>query len=428
MAVSDVFNSLTFAGINSLDYGIYITGEAVYNAPKRSVEFVSIAGRDGDLIIDNGHFENIEVTYPAGCFDAGQPGFADKLRAFRNAMASKKGYQRLTDSYNPDEYRMAAFASGVEVAPASYSRAGEFNIVFNCQPFRYLVSGESEVTVTSGSSLTNPCLFESRPIIEAEGYGTLTVNGYDIELERKVVGEIQLASRHALQATSGLDRANATISTTIDTSLLNEGDVIETSSVEAANASTRIAYDADEYTYTGYTITSDNLERFACVMHPPTHSIYIQPGMHPASFAYGTASSVTESGTVEFSFTKDGNTYISSHTVSLTLAYDGAATFTVTVRRSFSDPQDILPLGNTVNFYWEIGAIKATSSYSTLGHPTYIDCDLGLAYMIENGEYISLDAYIDLGSDLPMLDAGENEITFDNTITDVKIIPRWRQI
>jgi hypothetical protein len=32
-----VFKSLTFDGINSLNYGIYITGEAVYNAPERAV-------------------------------------------------------------------------------------------------------------------------------------------------------------------------------------------------------------------------------------------------------------------------------------------------------------------------------------------------------------------------------------------------------
>ena len=100
-----IFNNLNFAGVNSIDYGIYITGEAVYNVPERSVEFVSIAGRDGDLILDNGHFENIEVTYPAGCFGVDQTSFADKVRAFRNAIASKKGYQRLTDSYNPNEYR-----------------------------------------------------------------------------------------------------------------------------------------------------------------------------------------------------------------------------------------------------------------------------------------------------------------------------------
>ena len=72
--------------------------------------------------------------------------------------------------------------------------------------------------------------------------------------------------------------------------------------------------------------------------------------------------------------------------------------------------------------------LVADSTASSLGHPTYIDCDLGSAYKYVDDEIVSLDAFIDLGSDLPMLDIGENEITFDNTITDLKIIPRWRQI
>ena len=188
-----IFNNLNFAGVNSIDYGIYITGEAVYNVPERSVEFVSIAGRDGDLILDNGYFENIEVTYPAGCFGVDQTSFADKVRAFRNAIASKKGYQRLTDSYNPNEYRLATFVNGVEVEPTSYGRAGEFELVFNCQPFRYLMSGESEIEVTSGSKIANPTPFESKPLIEVEGYGTLNVGEYEIELEDAVLGDVDVS-------------------------------------------------------------------------------------------------------------------------------------------------------------------------------------------------------------------------------------------
>ena len=45
-----------------------------------------------------------------------------------------------------------------------------------------------------------------------------------------------------------------------------------------------------------------------------------------------------------------------------------------------------------------------------------------------DGEAKSLNAYIDLGSDLPVLAPGANTITFDNTITDLKVVPRWWKI
>ena len=148
-----VFNSLTFDGENSLDYGVYITGEAVYNAPERAVEMISIPGRNGAIALDQGRFENIEVTYPAGTFGDDQPEFASKIRAFRNALASRFNYIKLTDSYHPDEYRLGLYKSGLTTTPVQRSKAGEFPIVFNCKPQRFLTSGETEVDGNAWSNV-----------------------------------------------------------------------------------------------------------------------------------------------------------------------------------------------------------------------------------------------------------------------------------
>ena len=147
-----VFKSLTFDGENSLDYGVYITGEAVYNAPGRVVDMVTIPGRNGSLAIDQGRFENIEITYPAGAFGTTQTEYSKVMRAFRNFLASRYRYVRLEDDYHPDEYRLGLFKSGLEVDPVSMSRAGEFDIVFDCKPQRFLKSGEVPV---SGADWTN---------------------------------------------------------------------------------------------------------------------------------------------------------------------------------------------------------------------------------------------------------------------------------
>ena len=64
---SALFKGFTFDGIDSKKYGVYITGEAVYNAPERDVEVISIPGRNGAYLLDNGRFSNITVTYPLVC-------------------------------------------------------------------------------------------------------------------------------------------------------------------------------------------------------------------------------------------------------------------------------------------------------------------------------------------------------------------------
>jgi phage-related protein len=74
---------------------------------------------------------------------------------------------------------------------------------------------------------------------------------------------------------------------------------------------------------------------------------------------------------------------------------------------------------------YSIANVSIDSTISRIGDPTYIDCDLGDAYMIKDGTYVGLNKYIDLGSDLPTLASGNNEITFDNTVTELKITPRF---
>ena len=176
-----MFKQLTFGGVNSTDYGVYITGEAVYNAPERAAEIVSVPGRNGALVLDGGYWRNIQVTYPAGAFADSQSDFRENIAAFRNALVSKIGYQRLTDTYNPGEFRMAAYVSGIEVDPGLRGRAGEFDITFECKPQRWLISGEAEVAISaSGATITNPELVASRPLIKVTGNGTLSVGDYTI--------------------------------------------------------------------------------------------------------------------------------------------------------------------------------------------------------------------------------------------------------
>ena len=141
-----IFKTLTFNGESSKDYGVYITGAGVYDAPKRDVEMITIAGRNGSFPLDHGRFENIEVTYPAGIFGDNEEDFADAISDFRNMLCSANGYCRLEDEYNPDEYRMAVYKSGLEVDP-TLLKAGEFEITFECKPQRYLKSGEIPVTM-----------------------------------------------------------------------------------------------------------------------------------------------------------------------------------------------------------------------------------------------------------------------------------------
>lgn len=406
-----IFKSLSFDNTSSRNYGVYITGEAVYNAPERAVEMISIPGRNGAFALDEGRFENIEVSYPAGIFAENETDFAQAVSDFRNFLCSKKGYCRLTDEYNPNEYRMAVYKSGLEVSPTQL-KAGEFNIVFECKPQRFLTSGETKSTATNGGTITNPTLFPSNPLLEVKGYGTVTMNGYPITLENVVLGNVLL-----IQAGAG----NPTFTRGYSSGLVNNGDDIgiarNTKITITLRAASTVEIQDAQITNTGgiYTVSD------YCDATSATFWITF-----PAqTFTAGTNKTVSSSFTAVVT-----HRYGAGIEQSQTLTFTPEIQYTASTRM-FRVACTISPsptFTSSVSKYCECQAITANSSVSALGNPSYIDCEIGEAYKIVNNEIVSLNNAVSIGNALPELSPGSNSVTFPNTITEVKYTPRWWKV
>lgn len=399
-----IYRSLTFGGIDSATYGVYITGEAVYNSPARSVEMVSVPGRNGAVLIDNGYFENIEVTYPAGIPGTDQSDFATKISDFRNAVLSQVGYQRLTDEYNPSEYRMATYISGLEVeaVEGQQGTVGEFELVFNCKPQRFLTSGEAAVAVANNGTITNPTKFDAKPLLQLKGEGNIAINGETMKTTGGPLGDISVSDYQNMDVT--------TQTVTISTQYANPGDALKVSCTikEAFRADIGISSapwsssGIDWLCYRDYYVLTNRLTLVA--------------ELWDYRFTYGTSGSTTDTITATCTMT-DSSTKTAAMSVSC--SYDGSDTFT------FSITSVTTPTGwtNTPNII--VQPIILNSSQSRLGNPYYLDLDLGEAYKIENNVPVSINSGVALPMKLPTLPPGSSTITYDNTFTEVKIVPRW---
>ena len=395
-----IFNSLTFDGQNSLDNGVFITAESSYDAPERDIEEIEIAGRNGAFLLDKGRWKNIEVTYKAGAFGSNQTEFSSKIRDFRNLMASRIGYKRLTDTYNPNEFRLGTFKDAFEVKPESANRHGEFDLIFNCKPQRYLTGGETEITVSSGDTITNPTPYPCQPMIETYGYGELTVNGYQITIVNEEVGYIVLCGEERFQNGSPIPIP--------DLSLVDTDD-----SITIKNLSLTVGFNS---------VVEVASISFPSVPSGFTASSNILPDGRGGEL-YLSASTVTMTKEdvishlfyVEFSLVNENTTSLECR---VRLVFDG---------NKFV-PKFSLSLVPTFEFSAREGVLSSMDCISTaskLGQPTYIDCEIGEVYKMHNGQIMSLNRFVDLGSDLPVLDVGSNEVTFDDTYSVVKIVPRW---
>jgi len=414
----DIYKVLNFAGSSSRSYGVYITGSAVYNAPQRDVEMKTIPGRNGAFVLDNGRFDNIEVTYPAGIFADSEADFAAAISNFRNFLCSKRGYCRLTDDYNPGEYRMAVYKSGLEVTPAQL-RAGEFEITFECQPQRFLTSGENKISVASGDEILNPTLFASSPMLEIGGYGAIYLGDETVVMNNATIGVIVVADAF----TPSKNYKNFTV--TIDDTYANAGDAITLTSaslsrfIMTTNTPGAVQTNPPALTGTPTASISDSSKGSASASIDQAHAFVASVSLKTCSFQYGTAKTISVTGTYTCGVTGHGT---QTATLTFSVAYDGSDTFTFTVSET-----------NTSYLLWRTGSARSEqflldSSTSIMGNPVYIDLDIGEAYKIESGSVVSLNSGVIFPAKLPTLKPGVTTITYDNTVTDLKVVPRWWKV
>lgn len=166
---------LIYNGISSKDYGLYLTGSGVYNAPERDVDTVEIPGRNGSLTLDNGRYKNATQSYEAFI----HRNFAKNTEGVRAWLLSAPGYHRLEDTYDPEHFRLARFSGPLDFTVRALCTGGETQLLFDCDPRRFLKSGEAPITVTGGTILHNPTAFEALPQLTIYGSdaGTVTVSG-----------------------------------------------------------------------------------------------------------------------------------------------------------------------------------------------------------------------------------------------------------
>lgn len=157
-----VIGDLTFNGVSASSLGVFVTGAGSFNAAAIDYTPYSVPGRSGDIIISNGRYTNIPITYP--CFIpfqfngemSTQNGIKRRVQAVRSWLRSASGYAKLFDTYDPEHFRMAIPDGEQEFEPVWQNTGANFQIIFNCKPQRYFAdSGEKLIVTASGRNMTN---------------------------------------------------------------------------------------------------------------------------------------------------------------------------------------------------------------------------------------------------------------------------------
>lgn len=412
--VNENEKGFNFDGESSKTFDLFITGGSIFDAPERDVEMIEIPGRNGAFILDHNRFKNVTVTYECALSSTKEGEFVDAMRKVREWLCSKRGYCRLWDDFNPGEYRMAMFKGYIEVtneAPV----VGRFDLSFDCKPQRFLTSGEDAVTVTSGGTLTNPTAFESRPLLQVDGYGSIGINGEEMSITLEPLGDTMLYPEITIGG------ALNPRSFQVDSNKWRTGDTI---TVRTDGNGTKVDFTvkAEGGWINNYTVDETPTARVTVRETKANNKVVridIATYPDPWTFTAGTPGSHVQQ--VSVSGTYGGSTPFNIILL-YTLSYDGDSTFTV----SNSVTNDTAAITYTRSI--TVGQINVMSTKTTFGHSVYIDLDIGEAYYIDGGSVISLNNTVAIPAELPTLKPGANTITFDNTIDELDIVPRWWEV
>jgi phage-related protein len=165
---------------SSEEFNVYISDAGVYGIAEKDVEAVSVKGRNGDLLIDNGRYKNKKMSYPAIIVEE----FDKNFTALVNYLVSQQGYFKLQDSFHPDYYMFARYIGGTDPKRVvTDGKQGTFVLEFERKPQKYMVEGDEIKTFTSNSAtLYSEYNHEAKPLIRAYGTGTFTINGVSLQI------------------------------------------------------------------------------------------------------------------------------------------------------------------------------------------------------------------------------------------------------
>lgn len=154
-------------------FGIYIQKKNSFDSPERDLNFQSVPGRNGDIIVDNGRYKNISLSYTIAVISKSK--FIYSVAELKDWLIPNISYHCLYDSYDTEHYRLAALSGGLAIEQKLFNY-GTAKIKFNCKPFRYSFFGDRIVTLTqSGSIIKNREQYSSLPYMCIFGSGDITV-------------------------------------------------------------------------------------------------------------------------------------------------------------------------------------------------------------------------------------------------------------
>lgn len=192
--------TFTFDGKKNTEFGLKVAEGKKITTSSLDVERVTVAGRDGDLLVSNSRLNSAELSFPVN-FVKEKGLIATEVYKISEWL-NVAGYKDLTISYDPDFIYRAAYLETFSIEE-TMRQFGKTTINFVCYPVKFYKQGRTTQTLSNGATVNGLGNVKANPVITLVGSGdcTLTINGRKTKL-RAVQNTITL-DMQARQVFSG---------------------------------------------------------------------------------------------------------------------------------------------------------------------------------------------------------------------------------
>lgn len=169
---------LIYNGISLNSLGFAIKTRPTYSAASRSISFQSVLGKNGDVIIDNQRYQNVEMLYQINSIPhlVTAESSQELVHVLIDWLAPSDGeYKILRDDWNSGYFCEAICTNIGEIANNLFLGL-DTTIKFNRKPFWYSDKGQETLFVEGKNKnhyFYNPEIYDSEPLIKVYGSGNL---------------------------------------------------------------------------------------------------------------------------------------------------------------------------------------------------------------------------------------------------------------
>lgn len=130
-------SNIIFGDVNLKDYNAFSFGcHNLFERAERDVDIISVPGRQGDLVLDNGRYKNLKREYQVQCTGL------KNIESLMKKLSSMYGYYRLEDEYDEDVFYAARLSSKPDITHF-VGDSVSIKLTFDRKPQRWLKSGEN---------------------------------------------------------------------------------------------------------------------------------------------------------------------------------------------------------------------------------------------------------------------------------------------